>query len=679
MKPIRCMHFGRAMMLAAIVAFAALSPRLEAQTIPPLPARGPNPVGCTNVEQDLSRVPQGETAEYYWRGISFDETERYVTSLLVDREHSLVSTFTAPNDPSLFGQWSGTALTYVVLVCYPTTAGNTRSDYTLPRGVVVPRMQRGGEAPILPSSARLPVLLYSHGYGGSPLSGSYLDAIVAFASWGYVVVAPFHGDFRYSVFGPDFGGSEAHYIPIWTEFVAMQATRPLSMSAALDLVSAHEQWRDHVDLDRVGAFGISQGGETIMLLGGAALTHVLFTLDAKRVTLDSRVRAAVGYVPYFGIHSIPAFGDQQTGVDGVTLPYLALSGTEDDVAPIDVTRTAIDRLPGVKGQVALNGFGHELNLPTGDDIVTWTLTFLSAWVDGDANAKSQLETMQSVTGGIDDQKVVYSGGTPVSVANYSGLWWNPAESGWGINLAHQGDLVYLSWFTYDAAGKAWWLSMAAGKNAQGAYTGNIDSYRGPAFSATPFNPALVTTTPVGSGTLTFSNANNGSFTYTVNGVTQTKAITTSVFASPVPTCTFSAQANLAAATNYQDIWWAAPAGSESGWGVNFTHQGEVIYATWFTYDVDGSPLWLSAAATRTSPSVYTGTLSRYTGPAFSAVPWLPANVVATPVGTLTLTFANGNSATYAYTVSLSGPGSAVTQSKPITRTVFVPSGGTICQ
>lgn len=271
---------------------------------------------------------------------------------------------------------------------------------------------------------------------------------------------------------------------------------------------------------------------------------------------------------------------------------------------------------------------------------------------------------------------------PPPAANYGGIWWkSPAgsESGWGINFAHQGDIIFATWFTYDASGKAWWLTMTASKNAQGAYTGTIDQYRGPAFSATPFNPSSVVTTPVGNGTLTFTDADNGSFTYTVNGVTQTKAITKSVFANPVPTCTYSAQANLSAATNYQDIWWAAPAGSESGWGVNFTHQGDVIYATWFTYDVDGSPLWLSAAASRTGPGIYTGTLSRYTGPAFSAVPFLPANVVATPVGTLTLTFANGNSATYAYTVTLSGPASTVTQSKPIVRTVFVASGGTVCQ
>ncbi|MGC1818702.1 MAG: S8 family peptidase, partial [Casimicrobiaceae bacterium] len=40
----------------------------------------------------------------------------------------------------------------------------------------------------------------------------------------------------------------------------------------------------------------------------------------------------------------------------------------------------------------------------------------------------------------------------------------------------------------------------------------------------------------------------------------------------------------AAAPNYQGLWWASPAGSESGWGINFAHQGDVIFATWFTYD-----------------------------------------------------------------------------------------------
>lgn len=65
-----------------------------------------------------------------------------------------------------------------------------------------------------------------------------------------------------------------------------------------------------------------------------------------------------------------------------------------------------------------------------------------------------------------------------------------------------------------------------------------------------------------------------------------------------------------------------------------------------------------------------------TAPFGPAVPFLPANVTQTPVGTLTLTFANGNRATFAYTVTLSG--GAVTQSKTIERTVFAPPG-TVCR
>ncbi|HEX8738685.1 MAG TPA: S8 family peptidase, partial [Casimicrobiaceae bacterium] len=46
-------------------------------------------------------------------------------------------------------------------------------------------------------------------------------------------------------------------------------------------------------------------------------------------------------------------------------------------------------------------------------------------------------------------------------------------------------------------------------------------------------------------------------------------------------------------TNYQGLWWASPAGSESGWGLNVAHQGNIIFATWFTYDTSGKALWLS--------------------------------------------------------------------------------------
>jgi len=264
------------------------------------------------------------------------------------------------------------------------------------------------------------------------------------------------------------------------------------------------------------------------------------------------------------------------------------------------------------------------------------------------------------------------GSPPPPAVNYQGLWWAaPAgsESGWGINLAHQGDTIFASWFTYDATGKGLWLVMTAPKTAPNTYAGILFTTTGPAFNAVPFNPNAVTGTQVGNATLSFSDANNASFAYTVNGISQVKAITREVFAT-LPSCA-TVTGSLAAATNYQDLWWASPAGSESGWGVNFTHQSDTIFATWFTYDLNGTPMWLVATAPKTAPGVYSGQLFRTTGPPFNAVPFNPANVQGTMVGTLTLTFSDGNNATFAYTVN------GVAQQKAITREVFV-NPGTVC-
>src|SRR5688572_23997461 len=389
--------------LAAFAALLAVASIVVAQPLPPLPNPGPHPVGCSNVEQDFDRVPPGETAQMYWRGLATADAERYVTTLLADPAHALVATFTAPGDPTLYARWSGQSVTYALLVCYPTTQANDRADYPLPNGNRVPRMQRGAEAPLLPGPGRHPVLLFSHGYAGSPLTHTYLDALVAFASQGWIGVAPFHGDLRYSVFGPDTPGSKK-YVPVWEEFVAMQATRPLSLASALDLLQTHAQWRKVIDTGRVGAFGISQGGETLLLMGGAELTHTLL-LASKPVMADARVKAAVGYVPYFGRPDLPAFGANQQGAAKVTVPYLAISGIDDAIAPLSVVEQAFARLPYTRGLVTLQGQGHDVEPPTADDIFTWSLKFLAAHVLGDAEARSQLATASSVSGGLDDRKV----------------------------------------------------------------------------------------------------------------------------------------------------------------------------------------------------------------------------------------------------------------------------------
>lgn len=129
--------------------------------------------------------------------------------------------------------------------------------------------------------------------------------------------------------------------------------------------------------------------------------------------------------------------------------------------------------------------------------------------------------------------------------------------------------------------------------------------------------------------------------------------------------------SLSPAQNFQALWWASPANSESGWGLNITHQGDILFATWFTYDRDGSAMWLVApAARRVSANAFQGLLYRTTGPAFDSTSFNPAAVAATEVGSATFTFSGANDGTFAYVAF------GVAQTKAITRQLFGPA--TVC-
>ena len=249
--------------------------------------------------------------------------------------------------------------------------------------------------------------------------------------------------------------------------------------------------------------------------------------------------------------------------------------------------------------------------------------------------------------------------------DYTDLWWNPAESGWGLNLNHQGSVIFGTLFTYDASGAPMWLVLARGDSqADGSYQGTLYRTTGPAFNAVPWTA----TTPVEVGTMrvAFSSLSAGTLTYTVVGVSVTKSIIREVFATQ-PTCTFT-NADRNSATNYQDLWWNP---TEPGWGINVTHQGNVIFATLFTYDATGKGAWyVLAHADRTSAGVYSGTLYRTHGPAFNASPWVTAT--STQVGTMTFNFTNGGTGTLNYGID------GVQVSKSIQRETFA-SPPTLCQ
>ena len=244
------------------------------------------------------------------------------------------------------------------------------------------------------------------------------------------------------------------------------------------------------------------------------------------------------------------------------------------------------------------------------------------------------------------------GGSGAGATNYTSMYWNASESGWGFNVNHQGDIIFATLFTYDLTGQPMWLVLANGARQGGGTTFTGDLYRttGSPFNAVPIVPSAgADIVKVGTMTVAFSGASDATLTYTVNGASVTKSITKQVFGSRAAACV-GTTASRASATNYTDMWWNGAA--ESGWGLNLTQQGDAIFAVLFTYAANRQGMWYVASVTRQSDGSFLGDLLRTTGPAFNAVPFTPigAGNVFT-VGTMRLRFTSGTSATLDYSVN----------------------------
>ncbi len=134
-------------------------------------------------------------------------------------------------------------------------------------------------------------------------------------------------------------------------------------------------------------------------------------------------------------------------------------------------------------------------------------------------------------------------GTGALSSNHTALWWNPAESGWGINFDHQGNIIFATLFTYDLSGNPMWLVMSSGNlQADGkTYAGSLYRTTGPAFNAVPFTPLTAPNlTTVGTMSVTFPTSNTATLTYSVNGAAVTKSIQKQVYEWTCPVCGSSA-------------------------------------------------------------------------------------------------------------------------------------------
>ncbi len=232
------------------------------------------------------------------------------------------------------------AFTLTLLIASDTSVHAVDYDPAIATGAVVVKDDQftydGREVPLrlyLPESiAASPLLLLSHGLGGSKEGGTYLGK--HWAGRGYAVVAMQHA------------GSDTEVIRNAPRLKIMQTLKEAAsganalaryndVKATLDYLEKQNEaggkYAGRFDMTKVGMSGHSFGAVTTQAVSGQN-----YKLQGQ-VHTDKRIDAALALSP-----SIPAFGNDENTFAKVSIPWMLMTGTKDD-SPIGRTMDATSR------------------------------------------------------------------------------------------------------------------------------------------------------------------------------------------------------------------------------------------------------------------------------------------------------------------------------------------------
>lgn len=117
------------------------------------------------------------------------------------------------------------------------------------------------------------------------------------------------------------------------------------------------------------------------------------------------------------------------------------------------------------------------------------------------------------------------------ITDYSGLWGNAQQSGWGLSL-HQSatNTMFGALFVYDNAAQPEWFTLQAGRwESSTRWTAMVYRTQGPFYASPAFDPRLVLIQSAGVATIDFRQVpgeeGRAHFTYSIDGRQITKVIT----------------------------------------------------------------------------------------------------------------------------------------------------------
>ena len=257
---------------------------------------------------------------------------------------------------------------------------------------------------------------------------------------------------------------------------------------------------------------------------------------------------------------------------------------------------------------------------------------------GIVNAQAAVQAAQVAAGGV----------------NYTDLWWfGQAYNGTGISIIQHNDILFATWYLYDANGKGSWFVMPGG-----TWNPSHTTFSGAMYSTVgaPFNNYSPPATALQAGTLSFqfSDSSNGTLSYVLTtGQSGAFPMTRQPFGAVATPTHF----------DYSDLWWGGT--SQDGWGLTLNQHYDTLVAIWYTYGLDGKPVfYIMPNGTWTNATTVTGTIYATTGTPFGLA-YNVAQFVDNTVGNVTFSFSDASHATFAYTVN-----GITTQSKAVVRQPF---------
>jgi len=325
----------------------------------------------------------------------------------------------------------------------------------------------------------------------------------------------------------------------------------------------------------------------------------------------------------------------------------------------DVHSVALADLPSIK-RLSRTTIGGEINAASTAPALNFDGTTLAF-----QSTASNLGV--SLAGG----SSVFARSNPQATAKRTATWWIPSESGWGLTVFDQGNVLIPGWFTYDVDGEpTWFFINGAFPQADGSFRGSLLRLRG-----TPFNqingPAIQTTTTVGEVNLRFSGESRLDFAYAIDGVSQSKTLEKFPFGARNFTCSTSPGGSRVDATNYTDLW--SGAGDNAGWGLTILHVDNLIFAGWYTYDSDGEAVFFILSGSQQTDGSFAGNVSRQrNGTPFSMINGNLASPGSDVIGSMRLVFVDGQTANFSYTIG------SINQTRSINR-LLVGSEGQQCR